>query len=271
MEKIIMIASSKGGVGKSTASLGIARALCSRGHSVLIADLDFANACLDILTGVQDSVLYTLQDVVPGRARAEDAIIKLPSPVLKKRKKNAPVPGGQIYLLPSSLGWDEHIPDGELGESIKEAAHSAEADYIILDTGAGMNNGATAAASICDCALVVTGQMPVAVRAAQATARRLEDLGIKDIRLIINAFDAKGVTGGAHRSGLFTVIDDSCIPLGGVIPYDYSLMLSHEGLFDGKSEADRAFDNIASRLEGNSVPVFTNIKRLRKLKKKICL
>lgn len=271
-EKIIMIASSKGGVGKTTASLGIARALCKRGHRVLIADLDFANACLDILTGVQDSVLYTLQDVALKRAKAADALIKLPqAPSSKERKKGRTANKGAVTLLPSALGWDEHIPDELLGESIKDAADAAEADYIILDTGAGTNNGAAAAASIADCALVVTGQMPVAVRAAQATARRLEGLGISDIRLIINSFDAKGVMGGAHRSGLFTVIDDSCIPLGGVIPYDYSLMLSHEGLFSGKSEADQAFDNIASRIEGNNVPIFTEIKRLRKLKKKICL
>ncbi len=278
-EKIIMIASSKGGVGKSTAALGIATALVRKGRKVLIADLDFANACLDILTGVQDSVLCTLQDLARERAAAKDALVRIDIPHKKAKRfsKSVPVRAGELWLLPSSVG----AVDGEffndfsyaqnMCRGIKEASELIGADFIILDTGAGINDGTAIAATFAESALVVTGQMPVAVRAAQSTAERLLSLGVRDIRLLVNSFDAKGVLGGAHRRGLFTVIDESHIPLAGVIPYDYGLLLSHEGLAGALDAADTAFDNIASRLEGNNVPIFTGIKNLRKLKKKICL
>ena len=55
--RVISVASSKGGIGKSTAALGLSRALADAGHRVLLADLDFGNACLDILGGVEDEVL----------------------------------------------------------------------------------------------------------------------------------------------------------------------------------------------------------------------
>lgn len=279
VQKIIMIASSKGGVGKSTAALGIAYALARRGRRVLIADLDFANASLDILTGVQDSVICTLQDAAKGRADAQKAMIRVAVPEREKKGLGRPavLASGELWLLPSALGdtgagfFGDFDFSDNICRAIKDAGAKADADFIILDTGAGINDGTAIAATLADEALVVTGQMPVAVRAAQNTAQRLLNMGVESIRLLINSFDAKGVTGAPHRRGLFTVIDESHLPLAGVIPYDYGLLLSHEGLRGAGDMSERAFDNIASRLEGNNVPVFTGMKQLRKIKKKICL
>ena len=73
--KFIMISSSKGGVGKSTVALGISKQLAQRGESVLLCDLDFGNACQDILLGVEDRVIYTVSDVAKGKCRANDALV----------------------------------------------------------------------------------------------------------------------------------------------------------------------------------------------------
>ena len=62
--KVISVASSKGGIGKSTVAIGVSRALAQSGHKVLLADLDFGNACLDLLLGVEDDVLLTPQEGV---------------------------------------------------------------------------------------------------------------------------------------------------------------------------------------------------------------
>ncbi len=281
-QKFIMIASSKGGVGKSTAALGISRSLVGMGHKVLLCDLDFGNACLDMLLGVQDSVIYTIQDVAKGRGSAAEALLRIEEEVQNKRKKykGIPKPEGELWLFPSCAGGAGCIPsfggeDPDEGDeliigAIKAAAASALADFVIIDTGAGYNRAVNVGAKISDTALVVTGQMPVALRSAEATVGRLCDMGVEDIRLIINSFDAQGVIDDS-RKGLFGVIDESRAPLLGVIPYDYNLMLTHERLLASGKDAENAFSNIAKRLCGESVPIFSGMKRMRKLKNKICL
>ena len=282
--KFIMVASSKGGVGKSTCALGVSRALAGQGYRVLIADLDFGNACLDILLGVQDSVLCTIVDVAQGRAPVEKALIKIEdtqtgSKRKNKNKKGIEKPDGELWLMPCAfgevarayaLGNSDPLESIDVFRALKDASDRIGADYVILDTGAGVNNAVTIAASIADSALVVTGQMPVALRSAQSTVSALSDLGVKEIKLIINSFDAEGVIEDDRR-GLFTVIDESRAVLAGVVPYDYSLMLTHERLLSSGGEAEIAFSNIAARICGNNVPLFNGIKKLRKLKKKICL
>ncbi len=277
--KFIMVASSKGGVGKSTAALGIAHAFCDMGHKVLIADLDFGNACLDMLLGVQDRVICTVQDVAKGSASCEGAVLKIEEKAGKKKKKIISR-GGELWLLPSAPGGvgciaafggeDSHFSDRLIGRAVKESADFIGADVVIIDTGAGINRAVDAAAKIADTALIVTGQMPVALRSADATAGRLSEKGVKDIRLIINSFDAKGVVGGG-RCGLLSAIDTSRAPLAGVVPYDYSLMLSHEGIVSCGEDSKRAFSNIAERLCEKNVPLFSGIKSLRKIKNKVCL
>ena len=280
-KRIIMIASSKGGVGKSTVALGITAALAKRGHKVLIVDLDFGNACLDMLLGVQDSVLCTVQDVAAYRASCDKALLKLKvTPPKSKKTKLASHSAGQVWLLPSTSGGVDCIPSygGEdiffdkeaVTDAVMSAADHTGADYVIIDTGAGVNSAVSAAASIADEALIVTGQMPVALRSAEATASRLSEMGVKKIRLVINSFDAEGVIDRA-RKGVISVIDSARAPLFGVVPYDYRLMLSHERLVRGGSDSELAFSNIARRIEGESVPLFSGMKKLRRLKNKICL
>lgn len=281
-QKFIMIASSKGGVGKSTSALGISHALCEMGYNVLLVDLDFGNACLDMLLGVQDSVVYTIQDVAKGTVPAAKALLKIRKEARVKKKgfRKIVEEAGELYLLPSISGGAGCIPtysgedpregDETVVRAIKDAAEECSCDFVIIDTGAGYSRAVTIGAEISDIALVVTGQMPVALRSAEATVGRLCDMGVEDIRLIINSFDAQGVI-DESRKGLFGVIDESRAQLLGVVPYDYNLMLTHERLLAQGKDAESAFSNIARRLCGENVPVFSGMKRMRKLKNKICL
>ena len=220
--RFIVIASSKGGIGKSTAALGISRSLCARGHSVLLCDLDYGNACLDMLCGVEDSVLYTSADAALGACTPQAALIALEQPSDGGfRGQNGS--GGRMYLLPAPCAGQYEIcvqsatnagaaqsqtdnasVDGgspanavyadRLCNTLREASEAAGADYVVLDTGAGISGGLCTAAGAADEALVVAGHSPVSLRSADATARLLEKHGIKNIRLVINGFDAAGVT-----------------------------------------------------------------------------
>lgn len=257
--KIISVASSKGGIGKSTASLGIARALADAGNKVLICDLDFGNACLDILGGVENDVLYTVADLIAGKCSAASCIVKM--------KENG------LFLLPSPVGGTYSISSDEgeaLCGSIKQAAEAVEADFVIVDTGAGVNAAANAAFTVSDTVLVVAGHSPVSVRAAESTAQRIEDTAKTEVKLLINSFDTENIMRKkkASRSGMFEIIDRSGIPLIGVIPYDYELQLTGEKSDrEYTDETFAAFENIAARLSGENVPLFSGMKKIRKKKK----
>ena len=231
---------------------------------------------------MQDSIICTLQDAVTGKGSVADALVKIPVTAEKKKRRGARgkkpfSEAGELWLLPSSVGGagcvagfegESAFTDDGVCSALTEAAEAADAEYVIIDTGAGVNSAVGAAAAIADTALVVSGHMPVALRSAQTTVARLSSYGVGDIRLLINSFDASGVIDD-RRKGLFSVIDESGAALAGVIPYDYGLLLTHEGIASPGGEAEGAFLNIARRLCGESVPVFEGIKRIRKLKKKI--
>ena len=107
-------------------------------------------------------------------------------------------------------------------------------------------------------------------RAAEGTVSRLSEAGKNDIRLIVNSFEAEAtLKKRGQRKSLLDIIDLSRAPLAGVVPYDYSLLLSHEGVGGRANESDNAFRNIANRLMGNDVPIFSGIKKIRKQRKKL--
>lgn len=255
--RVISVASSKGGIGKSTAALGLSRALAGAGHKVLLADLDFGNACLDILCGVEDEVLYTVSDLVSGRCEAASAAVKM-------KEDN-------LYLLPAPAGGKEDCPDAlGLTDAVRRASEAVGADYTVLDTGAGVNAAADAVFGISHTVLVVAGHSPVSLRAAESTAARIASLSHASVKLLINSFDTANILKGRgrSRSGMLEIIDRSGIPLIGVIPYDYRLQISSENPETKYSEEIvTAFENVAARLCGESVPLFSGMRRIRKKKK----
>ena len=58
MAEIILVASGKGGSGKSTFTVGVSKALASCGKRVLAIDCDIGLRSLDLLLGVSESVVF---------------------------------------------------------------------------------------------------------------------------------------------------------------------------------------------------------------------
>ena len=77
MAKVILIASGKGGVGKSTVSALLGEALAFAGHPTLLAELDSGLRSLDVALGVTAGVLFDMGDVARGCAPA-DAVMQCP-------------------------------------------------------------------------------------------------------------------------------------------------------------------------------------------------
>lgn len=103
--KVITITSGKGGVGKTTTSANLGVALASLGYKVVCMDADIGLRNLDVVLGLENRIVYDIVDIVEGRCRVRQAMIKdkrFPElyliPAAQTRDKNALSPSDMINL-----------------------------------------------------------------------------------------------------------------------------------------------------------------------------
>ena len=78
MARKIVVTSGKGGVGKTTVAAMLAAQLARRGQSVVLCDADFGLNNVDVVCGVENFVTYDVVDVIEGRCRAKQALVRHP-------------------------------------------------------------------------------------------------------------------------------------------------------------------------------------------------
>ena len=86
--KVVTVTSGKGGVGKTTATANIGAALASNGKKVVCIDADIGLRNLDVVLGLENRIVYDLVDVVEGRCRLRQAMIRD-----KRLQRAVPDPG----------------------------------------------------------------------------------------------------------------------------------------------------------------------------------
>src|SRR5512146_1084501 len=114
--QVITVSSGKGGVGKTTAVANIAVALAVDGAKVVCVDGDIGLRNLDVVMGLENRIVYDLVDVIEGRCKLRQAMIKdkhLPQlyliPAAQTRDKTAVSPSDMIRLcneLKAGLAFD---------------------------------------------------------------------------------------------------------------------------------------------------------------------
>lgn len=243
MSQVIVVTSGKGGVGKTTTSANIGTALNLQGKKVVLLDADIGLRNLDVVMGLENRIVYDLVDVVEGRCRIKQALIK------DKRYEG-------LYLLPAAQTRDKDAVSPEqmkkLCDSLKE-----EFDYIIVDCPAGIEQGFKNAVAGADRALVVTTPEVSAVRDADRIIGLLEANGISNIQLIINRVRMHMVKRG-DMMAMDDVVEILAINLIGVVPDDENIVITtnrgEPAVSDKNALAGKAFRNIAERIEGAEVP-----------------
>jgi septum site-determining protein MinD len=244
--KVITVASGKGGVGKTTTSANLAVALAQSGQKVVCIDGDIGLRNLDVVMGLENRIVYDLVDVIEGRCRLKQAMIRdkrLPDlfliPAAQTRDKNAVSPSDMVRLC------DDLRP---------------EYDWILVDSPAGIERGFRNAIAPADMVIVVTNPEVSAVRDADRIIGLVEAEEKGPARLVINRLNPSLVKRGEMLNA-DDVIELLSIELLGIIPEDESVVIStNRGqpiALNGNGKAGQAFRNIARRLMGETVPLIS--------------
>jgi len=242
--RVIVITSGKGGVGKTTTTANIGAALAEKGHKVLLIDTDIGLRNLDVVMGLENRIVYDLIDVIEGRCRISQALIK------DKRCQN-------LVLLPAAQIRDKNdVNVDQMKELISSLKDSF--DYILIDCPAGIEQGFKNAIAAANEAVVVTTPEVSATRDADRIIGLLEAAGIKNPRLVINRLRIDMVK-DKNMLSVEDILDILAVKLLGVVPDDENVVIStNKGeplVYKGDSLAAKAFKNIASRIEGVEVPL----------------
>src|SRR6202050_3947229 len=142
MAKVLVVTSGKGGVGKTTSTAALGAALAQMGEKVVVIDFDVGLRNLDLVMGAERRVVFDLINVVQGVAKLTQALIR------DKRVET-------LYLLPASQTRDKDALTEE-GVARVIAELRARFDWVICDSPAGIERGATLAMRHADAAIIVT-------------------------------------------------------------------------------------------------------------------
>jgi len=125
--RVVAITSGKGGVGKSSLALNLAVELSRAGKLCILLDADMGMANMHLMAGLAPQ--RDLRDCVAGRCQLADCITEGPEGI-------GIIAGGSGAIS---------LADGDRSQRLRVidalADMEAEADFIIIDTGAGMGQG----------------------------------------------------------------------------------------------------------------------------------
>ncbi len=248
MGRAIVITSGKGGVGKTTTTANLGSALALMGRKVIMLDLDIGLRNLDVVLGLDNRIIYDIVDVVKGRCKLHQAVIK------DKRFED------RLFLLPAAQNTDKSAIEPDEVKAIVDEL-KPDYDYILIDCPAGIEQGFANAVAGADEAIVVSTPEISAVRDADRVVGLLEQAELdQQPMLVINRIKKSMVNDGTMMDVDEITHHLSIRLIGIVFDDDEVIGTSNKGepvVLDESSPASRGYRNIARRLEGQTVPLMT--------------
>jgi len=244
--KAIVVTSGKGGVGKTTTTANVGAALAREGEKVTVIDVDVGLRNLDVVMGLEGRVVFDLIDVLEGRCKMRQALIR------DKRVEN-------LYLLPASQTRDKEALDPKVFRAVvKHLIEDEGFDRVLIDSPAGIERGFQTAASPAEGALVVVNPEVSSVRDADRIVGLLEAGEVAENRLIVNRIRPKMVKRGDMLS-VDDIVEILGLDLIGIVPEDEGILVSTNigepvSLRKERSAAGEEFRNITRRIRGEEVP-----------------
>jgi septum site-determining protein MinD len=206
-------------------------------------DGDIGLRNLDVVMGLENRIVYDIVDVIEGRCKLRQAMI---------RDKHYP----ELYLIPAAQTRDKSAVSPSDMTRVCDDLRS-DHDFVLIDSPAGIERGFRNAIAAADRVLVVTNPEVSAVRDADRVVGILEAEEKGTPALILNRLNPALVK---HNDMLSAedVLDLLGIELIGIVPEDEAVIISSNRgspvVNETKSRAGQAFRNIAKRLQGQDVP-----------------
>ena len=186
MGKAIVIASGKGGTGKTMFAANLGTTLAGQGHKVVLIDLDTGLRNLDLYLGIENNIVYDVNDVLTGVCRIRQALVKIKAfPGLYFMTASPQKPNGEITPL--------HIK--VLCEKLK-----SKYDYVIVDAPAGIDDGMIIATGGCDMGIIVVTPEYASLRNAETVKKTIKAQGIDNICYVVNRIDLRLIESGKAPS-----------------------------------------------------------------------
>ncbi|MBI5318606.1 septum site-determining protein MinD [Bradyrhizobium sp.] len=259
MAKVLVVTSGKGGVGKTTTTAAIGAALAQSGKKVVVVDFDVGLRNLDLVMGAERRVVFDLINVVQGVSKLSQALIR------DKRLEN-------LWLLPASQTRDKDaLTEEGVGRVIAELRETF--DWIICDSPAGIERGATLAMRYADEAIIVTNPEVSSVRDSDRIIGMLDAKTVKaekgervEKHILITRFDPVRASRGEMLS-IEDVLEILATPLLGIVPESQDVLrASNVGspvtLNSPASAPARAYLDATRRLLGEKIDMSVPAERV---------
>ncbi len=232
MKKVIVITSGKGGVGKTTTAINLASAMNNFGEDVLVIDGNLSTPNVGIHLNSPE-VPINLNHVLKGEADVFEAVYRHES---------------GIKIIPSSLSVKELKKTRP--EKMKKFKKDFKkmANYIIVDSSAGLGNETTSAMELADELIIVTNPEMPALTDALKTIKLAEELG----KLVLGVIVTR-VKKNDFEMQPEIVKEMLEIPILGMVPEDIAVQKSisqKDAVVHvyPKSNAARAYKEIAAKM-----------------------
>jgi len=241
--RIATITSGKGGVGKTTTTGNLAVALANLDKRVVCLDLDIGLRNLDLILGLENRIVYDITDVIEGRVRWRQALVR------DKHLEN-------LSLLPAAQ-WRDKTAVTEQQVKMLCDELSAEFDFILIDSPAGIEDGFKQAVAPATEILLVATPDVSSMRDADRVAGIIEEARKPKPKLIVNRIRDSMV-----QNGNMLAVEDMLsllhVELIGVVPEDPMVISeTNKGKMvslSRRSKSGNEFNRIARRLIGEPVP-----------------
>ncbi|HVX91887.1 MAG TPA: septum site-determining protein MinD [Xanthobacteraceae bacterium] len=252
MAKVLVVTSGKGGVGKTTSTAALGAALAQGGQNVVVVDFDVGLRNLDLVMGAERRVVYDLINVVQGVCKIPQALIR------DKRIDN-------LSLLAASQTRDKDALTAE-GVAGVIAELREKFDWVICDSPAGIERGATLAMRHADAAVIVVNPEVSSVRDSDRIIGLLDSKTEKaekgervEKHLLITRYDTTRAARG-DMMNIEDVLEILSVPLVGIVPESEEVLrASNVGtpvtLSNPSSAPALAYFDAAKRLRGEIVPM----------------
>lgn len=242
MGKVILVASGKGGTGKTTTVANISAALALSGHLTVAVDMDMGLRNLDIALGLQNNIVYDICDVIDGNCTIDEAIIK------HNEYENLYILSTPQTKKTNSFNEEKFL---EILDRLKNRF-----EYCLIDAPAGMGEGFTYSLKGADSVIIVAVPENTSLRDADRVISEIDT--DKEIRLVLNRIRPDLIDKGIMMN-VDDCVDMLSVPLLGIIAEDENMILSslkgQLSISDITTKSGMAFSNITRRILGESVGI----------------